>query len=79
MMPSMRTERGRFDAVFALGKLYAVAGSNGSHDLKSVECYDPQTEMWTSTAPLSFPRSHNGKVVVLMLNNLFVVYSLCFD
>nr|CDP96048.1 BMA-TAG-147, isoform a [Brugia malayi] len=36
--------RGRFDAAVVGSKVYAVAGSSGSVDLKTVECYDSESE-----------------------------------
>uniref|UniRef100_A0A914YBC0 Kelch repeat protein n=1 Tax=Panagrolaimus superbus TaxID=310955 RepID=A0A914YBC0_9BILA len=36
-LPDMCSERGRFDASVANGKVYAVAGSNGNRDLATAE------------------------------------------
>uniref|UniRef100_A0A1I7VWL3 F-box/kelch-repeat protein SKIP11-like n=1 Tax=Loa loa TaxID=7209 RepID=A0A1I7VWL3_LOALO len=39
--------RGRFDAAVVGNKVYAIAGSSGSVDLKTVECYDSEIEKWS--------------------------------
>ncbi|CAG9536915.1 unnamed protein product [Cercopithifilaria johnstoni] len=39
--------RGRFDAAVVGNKVYSVAGSSGSVDLKTVECYDSEIEKWS--------------------------------
>ncbi|VDM10693.1 unnamed protein product [Wuchereria bancrofti] len=52
--------RGRFDAAVVGSKVYAVAGSSGSVDLKTVECYDSEIEKWSLVKSLHHGRSHNG-------------------
>ena len=59
-LKSMMDERGRFDSAVLNGKVYAIAGSNGNHDLKSCESYDPKSDKWESIPSLKKPRSHNG-------------------
>ncbi|EJW82855.1 kelch domain-containing protein family protein, partial [Wuchereria bancrofti] len=51
--------RGRFDAAVVGSKVYAVAGSSGSVDLKTVECYDSEIEKWSLVKSLHHGRSHN--------------------
>uniref|UniRef100_A0A914HJA5 BTB domain-containing protein n=1 Tax=Globodera rostochiensis TaxID=31243 RepID=A0A914HJA5_GLORO len=56
----MCRERARFDASVVDGKVFAVAGSNGTNDLSSCEYFDPTTGHWTEVHPLERARSHNG-------------------
>ena len=57
------------------GKIYAVGGeTEGLHSCKSLECYDPDTDEWTTLAPLIESRFDpcihwrgNQRVVVLFL------------
>ncbi|KAI3422523.1 hypothetical protein GPALN_013029 [Globodera pallida] len=56
----MCRERARFDASVVDGKVFAVAGSNGTNDLSSCEYFDPTTGLWTEVHPLERARSHNG-------------------
>jgi kelch-like protein 18 len=39
------------------GKLYACGGYDGSSFLKSVECYDPNSDSWKIIAPMNVKRS----------------------
>lgn len=41
-------------------RLYAVGGRDGSSCLKSVECFDPHTNKWSSCAPMSKRRGGVG-------------------
>ena len=59
-MQSMRSSRGRFDVSQLQGKLFACGGSDGSSELKSVECYDPATENWQSLPNMRRSRSIAG-------------------
>lgn len=45
------------------GKLYAVGGRDGASCLRTVECYDPHTNKWTSVAPLTRRRGSVGVAV----------------
>lgn len=46
------------------GKLvYALGGTNGAADLKTVEAYDPTTDTWTTMPPLPQARSDFGVAV----------------
>jgi hypothetical protein len=43
------------------GKIYAVGGeTEGLHSCKSLECYDPDTDEWTTLAPLIESRFDPG-------------------
>ena len=44
------------------GLLHAVGGHSGRSRLKSVEVYDPATDQWSSTCPMSVARSVAGVV-----------------
>lgn len=46
----MKSARGRFSIGSYENKIYAFGGSSGNHDMKTVECYDPETEKWTVVA-----------------------------
>ena len=46
------------------GKLYAIGGSSGSSELKSGECFDPETKEWSKISDMSICRS-NFDVCVL--------------
>ena len=52
--------RGRFDVSQMRGKLYACGGSNGQKELKTVECYDPETKTWIALPDMASPRSSAG-------------------
>ena len=41
-------------------RLYAVGGRDGSSCLKSVECFDPHTNKWSSCAPMAKRRGGVG-------------------
>ncbi|KAG7270435.1 hypothetical protein CRUP_022379 [Coryphaenoides rupestris] len=62
--------------------LYAVGGRDGSSCLRSVESfdphtnrYDPQTDAWTTVAPMSLSRDAVG--VCLLGDRLYAVAPLC--
>jgi hypothetical protein len=46
------------------GKLYAIGGSSGNSELKSGECFDPETRDWSKISDMSICRS-NFDVCVL--------------
>lgn len=60
-LPSMGTQRGRFDVAELHGKLYACGGSNGSVELSSVECFDFEEQKWSYVASLRDVRSNCGR------------------
>lgn len=51
-----------------LGKLYAIGGSSGNCELKSTECFDSESRLWSNVADMSICRSNfdvcvlNGKI-----------------
>jgi hypothetical protein len=49
---------------FITGKLYAIGGSRGKSELKSGECFDPETRDWSMISDMSICRS-NFDVCVL--------------
>ena len=57
MIPCMLAKRCRLGVSTLGGKIYAAGGYDGSLFLKSVECYDPQTDRWTYVAPMNIRRS----------------------
>ena len=56
----MSDKRGRFSVAVLGGQLYAVGGSTGSHDLSSVERYDPVNDAWAHVQSLQFCCSAAG-------------------
>ncbi|XP_050332449.1 kelch-like protein 28 [Bactrocera neohumeralis] len=69
----MNNERYDASAVTLNGDIYIIGGSISSdrNTLKSVECYNPDSNTWTSCADMIKPRSlhiaavHNGHIYVL--------------
>jgi influenza virus NS1A-binding protein len=57
----MREARGRFNIAVVGDKVYAVGGCNGTTELATVECYDPQLGKWTRVTSLSLARSNTGQ------------------
>lgn len=59
MLPSMSIVRGFSAVAIFLGKIFIIGGFSNPTDsfLKSVECYDPKTNKWTSVAPMNNERS----------------------
>jgi len=52
-------ERRCFVSVAVLGGLiYAIGGFDGHQRLKTVECYDPNTNQWTMMPPMNEHRSN---------------------
>ncbi|KAM3728290.1 Influenza virus NS1A-binding protein [Dirofilaria immitis] len=60
--------RGRFDVAVLGNKVYAVAGSSGSVDLKTVECYDSKIDRWSPVKSLHHGRSHNGMKIKVFIS-----------
>ncbi|MCP9263143.1 BTB/POZ domain protein [Dirofilaria immitis] len=69
--------RGRFDVAVLGNKVYAVAGSSGSVDLKTVECYDSKIDRWSPVKSLHHGRSHNGSFTFLKHENKSFHFMLC--
>ena len=61
-MVPMLTPRGRFDVTQIDGKLFACGGSNGSVELRTVECYDPEAGKWETLPDMMQTRSSAGTV-----------------
>lgn len=60
-MKPMLEKRGRFDlTVVGDNTIYAIAGSNGYNEVKSVEKYDSAMEKWTPVISLPLPISNMG-------------------
>ncbi|KAJ8035847.1 Kelch-like protein 18 [Holothuria leucospilota] len=53
------------------GRVYACGGYDGDSSLSSVECYDPETNMWYVVSDMTKCRSAAG--VALLNNEIFVV------
>ena len=51
-------------SISVAGKLYAIGGSSGNSELKSGECFDPETRDWSKISDMSICRS-NFDVCVL--------------
>lgn len=61
------TRRCRAGLAVLNGGVYAIGGFNGSLRVRTVDCYDPQTNQWTSCPSMEARRSTLG---VGVLNNL---------
>ncbi|KAH3792142.1 hypothetical protein DPMN_145633 [Dreissena polymorpha] len=46
----MCSGRGRFSIGCYEDKIYAFGGSSGNFDMRTVECYDPNTRKWSVIA-----------------------------
>jgi N-acetylneuraminic acid mutarotase len=69
----MNVPRATFAAATDLkGRVYAIAGINGTAALNSVEAYDPATDRWTMVAPMDQPRQ--GHVAVTGLDGRIYVF-----
>lgn len=60
-LPPMKVARGRVAVAVLNNKLYACGGSDGHHELRSVECYDTETNKWSFVADMQMERSCPGK------------------
>lgn len=54
----MLTSRGALGVAVFQGRLYAIGGYDGKQNTGATEIYNPETDSWTSAAPLSAPRDH---------------------
>lgn len=67
----MPTPRADLAAVTVNGKIYVVGGYNGTHNLATMEEYDPETDTWTPRASMPTVRGWltatvlDGKIYVL--------------
>src|SRR5262245_50478376 len=60
-VPSVRQE---ISTAALDGKIYVIAGFNSSGgNTNTVDVYDPQTNTWSSAAPLPIATNHNAAVV----------------
>ena len=57
----MSTSRIGVSCAVANRLLYAVGGYDGDARLCSVECYDPEHDVWTEIKPMNTMRSGAGK------------------
>ena len=64
---NLPTRRCRAGLAVLNGIIYAIGGFDGAFRVKSVDCYDPQNNIWTSCPPMEARRSTLG---VGVLNNL---------
>ena len=48
------------------GKLYVAGGVavDGEQCLRSMECFDPETQQWSNAPPMSSPKSSGGATVL---------------
>lgn len=65
LLPTMLEARGRVGICASKNIIYAVGGSNGSTELSTVECYDPEKEKWSRGAPLPAAKSNAGRVFLM--------------
>ena len=57
----MKSVRSRFSIGMYDKQIYAFGGSSGNHDMKTVECYNPDTEKWTVVAEARHGKASPGK------------------
>lgn len=50
--------------VYVNGYVYAVGGFNGSLRVRTVDCYDPMMDRWTSVSSMQDRRSTLGAAVL---------------
>lgn len=50
--------------VYVSGCVYAVGGFNGSLRIRTVDCYDPMMDRWTSVSSMQDRRSTLGAAVL---------------
>lgn len=50
--------------VYVSGCVYAVGGFNGSLRVRTVDCYDPMMDRWTSVSSMQDRRSTLGAAVL---------------
>lgn len=50
--------------VYVSGYVYAVGGFNGSLRVRTVDCYDPMMDRWTSVSSMQDRRSTLGAAVL---------------
>lgn len=58
------TRRCRAGVVVLDGLVYAVGGFNGNQRIKTVDCFDPQNNRWTTVAPMEARRATLGADVL---------------
>uniref|UniRef100_A0A8C9GWX0 Kelch protein n=1 Tax=Piliocolobus tephrosceles TaxID=591936 RepID=A0A8C9GWX0_9PRIM len=71
MFKSLKQSRLRLATIVFKDKIYAIGGSTGIKDLKSVEIYDFKIGKWVDGPSLNYARSN---FVAFMWNNRLVVY-----
>ena len=59
----MRDRRSFPSAVVADDEMYVLGGYDGNDTLRSVECYNFNTQEWTQVPPMNTPRSNAGACV----------------
>ncbi len=59
----MPTPRGALAVAVLDGKLHAVGGYTRDSNTGAHEVYDPETDSWSSAAPLQVPRDHHATAV----------------
>ncbi|NWS13042.1 NS1BP protein, partial [Pachyramphus minor] len=70
-MSPMQYARSGLGTAELRGKLIAAGGYNREECLRTVECYDPQTDTWTFIAPMKTPRARFQMAV--LMGQLYVV------
>lgn len=50
--------------------LYAVGGYDGNQRLKSVECYNPERDVWMFVADMQVARSGAGSEIMCYLKHI---------
>ena len=57
---NMSVHRGRFNIESVNGIVYAVGGSNGQVEQRSVECYSPDNNKWTTVCKVEKAKTSQG-------------------
>lgn len=65
---SLSSKRDAVAACLFGDKIFAIGGYDGSHYLRTVEQYDPNTNEWTTLAPLITGRA--GACVIAVSNTV---------
>ena len=71
-MESMATRRIGVGVATVNRLMYAVGGFDGVNRLRSVECFDPETNEWRFVAPMNVTRSGAGNGLTIN------IFAQCF-
>lgn len=63
----MSVPRGRFSTEIVQDVIYAVGGSNGQIEQKTVECYSYETNKWSTISEVAKAKVSQGKNYVIIV------------